>query len=180
MSTTIKTTAEETSKTVTITTTKKPTTTTVEETTAVMHDVQTFDTAAKSCPASWQSGQMSPQPSVFNFNDGVHAVAEQLCQLKFLSVCTTPIFDKSLDAKCKKILLLATYKSLVTELSRLAITGAGDQNCIYHVSLMPCDQMDFSEVSDADQFFAKFKILLENIYDKCGRKAIRNKLNPTM
>ena len=145
-----------------------------------MHDAQTFYTAGKSCPSNWQTSQNPPKTSIFNFDYALHPEAEQLCQLKFLSVCTIPLFDQTLHTKCKQIELAATYKTLVDELGRIAVAGEGDRTCNYHVSLMPCYEMDFSEISDADKFVAKFNVLLNNIYAKCGKNALQAQLNQKM
>ena len=123
---------------------------------------------------------MNPRKSISNRfdKDELHPEQADHCQLKYLNVCTSPLFEGTLADKCKKVELARLYREIAIEFSRVAISGGGDRNCVFHIGTMPCEAMNFFGERDFDQFLAKFAQLSSAIFDKCGKDSFRAKWQP--
>ena len=46
---------------------------------------------------------------------------------------------------------------------------------MFHTNLVDCDMMNFFNIRKTTEFIAKFKILAEHVFDKCGKDILRQK-----
>merc|ERR1712130_513840 len=104
-----------------------------------MDSPRMIDTRPGRCPPTWKAHRMNPRKSIFNRfdKDELHPEQSDHCQLKYLNVCTSPLFERTLAEKCKKVELARLYREIVIEFSRVAISGGGDRNCVFHIGTMP-------------------------------------------
>ena len=76
-----------------------------------------------------------------------------MCDTKYIRSCAAPIFENMLK-KCgeaKKV--IKKFRKITWELSRLAIAGDGDRNCIFRPNLVPCNMLKFSKNDPKVVFF---------------------------
>ena len=62
---------------------------------------------------------------------------------------------------------MGLYHKLTNEFSRLAITGAGDRNCLYMTSHIQCEMMNFT--GGPLSWIVKFQELASALWDMCGK-----------
>ena len=140
-------------------------TTSVETTTvtAVMVNVQYITTTPRYCPSEWSNKSLRKREE---------------CDLKYLSVCTFNLFDRTLASRCRKRDLILQYRKIVGEFSRLAIVGDGDRHCIYRINMAKCEAVSFYGIRDTNEFIDKFQKLADTIFDACGKETLRQKWQP--
>ena len=128
-----------------------------------MGEVEYIAKAPKYCPSDWNRRNLQKR---------------EICDLNYLSVCTSSLFDRTLASQCKKRDLILAYRKVAGELSRLARVGDGDRHCIFRINEVPCEMVSFYNIRDPSEYLKKFEKLLSKIYEKCGKSALREKLTP--
>merc|ERR1712227_1136185 len=142
--------------------------------------VRQIDNLPTRCPPLWKRGKYVPRKSIFDRfdDDGLYPEQQDLCQLKYFDVCATKIFATAVEDNCNKVQLLARFKEISKEFSRLAVSGEGDRNCIFHITLVPCDLINFHDISDPAIFFDQFNRLANSVFLKCGKQNFEDKWRP--
>ena len=150
---------------------------TLDETTKVMNNVQLIEPAPTACPSQWGRRKMEPLIGSLGVS-GDDLQEHELCEVKYLKVCTAGQFENLVADHCKKDNLIETYNIIVSEFSRIASAGAGDRHCIFHTNLIACDTMNFFRVKRPELLLKKLRILSDELFVKCGKATLREKLEP--
>jgi len=69
--------------------------------------------------------------------------------------------------EAKKV--IKKFRKITWELSRLAIAGDGDRNCIFRPNLVPCNMLKFSK-NDPKVFVRQIRGVSEEMFRKCGKQ----------
>lgn len=97
-------------------------------------------------------------------------IREQLCDVKYLRACTQSTFASTVEKKCKRKQLIKKYKKTTWELSRLAVSGDGDRNCIFRTNLVPCHKLQFRSNGNANAFLRQLNDVADLVFEHCGKE----------
>ena len=132
-----------------------------EEPTMISYRPELLHAYPTSCPPDWPANQ-------------------KYCSVKYLEICTVPMFQNVLSGPCAKRQLMQNYHFVVSTFSRLAITGDGDRHCIYLTDKIKCALMDFSKAKLASDFITQLQLLSASMFESCGKGALRQKIEPIL